>query len=87
MPPYEVSKPFKRILRKKTPAQQGAILECIARLAENPRYPGLHTHLMQGTDRVYEAYVDAGNRLTFHYEGETIVLRNNCNHDMLRRSP
>jgi hypothetical protein len=33
------------------------------------------------------AYVDDANRVTFHYAGATIVMRNNCNHDIARRSP
>ena len=40
---------------------------------------------MQGHRGVWEAYVDRANRVTFHYDGETIVLRKNCNHDILRR--
>lgn len=87
MPKYEVTKPFKKRLKKKPPAMQGAILECIMRLAENPRHPGLRTHRVQGQDGVFEAYVDGGNRLTFHYEGDLIVLRSHCNHDMLERNP
>jgi hypothetical protein len=84
---YLIPKPFRRTLRKKPLVMRLAITECIKRLAENPRHPGLHTHRVQGTDGVFEAYVDDGNRLTFHYEGSTIVLRNHCNHDMLKRNP
>lgn len=87
MPKYEISKPFKKRLKRKPAAMQWAILECIARLSENPRHPSLNAHRLQGRPGVWEAYVDAGNRLTFHYEGETIVLRNHCNHDMLTRNP
>jgi hypothetical protein len=92
VPAYEVPRPFKKSLQKKPPAMQGAILSCIKQLGENPRHPGLNAHRVQGTDGVWEAYVDRGNRLTFHYEegkdGERIIaLRNHCNHDMLRRNP
>ncbi len=78
---------FKRRLRKKPASFQKAIAECIERLVDNPRHPGLQVHPMQGHPGVWEAYVDKGNRITFHREGETLVLRNHCNHDMLRRSP
>ena len=41
---------------------------------------------MQGHRGVWEAYVDRANRVTFHYADDgTIVLRKNCNHDILRR--
>ena len=91
MPRYRVSKPFKKRLSKKSPGMQGAIVWCIQRLSENPLHPGLQAHQMQGRPGVWEAYVDQGNRLTFHYEeadGEqVIVLRNHCNHDMLYQNP
>lgn len=65
---------------------QGAILECIDRLSENPHHPGLHTGRVQGARDVYEAYIDGANRLTFHWEGEVIVLRNHCSHEITSRS-
>jgi hypothetical protein len=36
---------------------------------------------MQGHRGVYEARVDRSLRLTFHWDGPVIVLRNNCKHD------
>jgi hypothetical protein len=39
---------------------------------------------MSGVGDVWEAYVDQKNRLTFHYEDDVMVLRNHCNHDILR---
>lgn len=62
-------------------------MECIARLAENPRHPGLRTKRLQvsmGGTAVFSARVDRANRLTFHWDGSTIVLRNHCNHDILK---
>ncbi len=87
MPDYVIPPKFKKILRKKPPAMQDAVFECIRRLAENPRHPGLRTHRVQGAPGVFEAYVDGANRLTFHYEDGTIVLRNNCNHAILDTNP
>ena len=79
-----ISPRFKRRLSRKTPAQNDAIMRCIAWLHENVHHPGLHTHRVQGTNGVWEAYVDDANRLTFHYDGSDLVLRNHCNHDVLR---
>jgi mRNA-degrading endonuclease YafQ of YafQ-DinJ toxin-antitoxin module len=78
---------FRKRLLKKTHSMQGSILECIKKLADDPRHPGLHTHRVQGSLGVFEAYVDDANRLTFHYENGTIVLRNHCNHSVVNRSP
>jgi hypothetical protein len=89
MPEYVIPPSFKKVLAAKRPRLQGAILECIARLGENPRHPSLQTHLARGVPGggVFEAYVDRANRVTFHYDAGRIVLRNNCNHDILRKNP
>jgi hypothetical protein len=77
---------FKKRLAKKTPQQRGAILECISRLGEDHRHPGLHSHSVQGVRGVFEAYVDDANRVTFHWEDGSIVMRNHCNHDVLKHA-
>lgn len=65
---------------------QDAIKKCIEQLSLNPRHPSLNTHKIRGSaDDVWEAYVDRKNRVTFHYDDEAIVLRNNCNHDIIDR--
>jgi hypothetical protein len=85
VPPVFISRSFKRELERKPHPLQAAILECVQRLGENTRHPSLQTHRVQGTRGVFEAYVDRANRVTFHYDGPTIVLRKHCNHDILRR--
>lgn len=75
---------FKRRLERKPTQVQVAILECIDRLADDPRHPGLHTHKVRGYEGVWEAYVDRSNRLTFEYRNGRIWLRNHCSHDVLR---
>jgi hypothetical protein len=87
MPPYRIPPQFKKVLRKKESALQAAILECVARLGEDPTHPSLRVHRVQGKPGVWEAYVDKANRVTYHWEGSTIVLRMNCNHDIIRRAP
>jgi mRNA-degrading endonuclease YafQ of YafQ-DinJ toxin-antitoxin module len=81
----EIPSSFKRTAQKKTPSMQAAIARCVALLADNPRHPGLHTHRVQGTRGVWEAYIDDANRITFHYADDRIVLRKNCTHSVLRR--
>ena len=88
MPDIVVPKKFRRVARGKPQHLRAAIERCIGLLVDNPRHPGLNVHRVQGTSNVWEAYVDKANRLTFHYDDEgRIVLRNNCNHDIVRRSP
>lgn len=84
----EILPRFKRARRKKAPAMRDTIDDCVELLAKDPRHPGLHTHRVQGTRDVWESYVDQANRVTWQYgESGSIVLRNNCNHDVPARSP
>jgi hypothetical protein len=85
VPDVAVTPSFKRTAKKKSARMRAAIAKCVELLADDPRHPGLQTHPMQGHPGVWEAYIDRGNRVTFHYDGATIVLRKNCNHDILRR--
>ncbi len=87
MPALRIPRAFKRRLNRKSAALQGSILECVKRLGVDPRHPGLRTHRVNGTVGVWEAYVDGANRVTFHWEGDTIVLRNNCRHEIITQNP
>ena len=81
-----VESAFRRRLQKKTPNQQGAILECIEQLSNDPRHPGLKTSRVQGQRDVWEARIDKSNRLTWKYgDSDEIVLLNNCSHDDVYR--
>ncbi len=85
MPAVRPTHAFKRQYKKKPQADRDRIDRCLTLLAYDPSYPGLHTHKIQGlSETVFEAYVDNANRVTFHWEGEEIVLRRNCNHDLVR---
>jgi len=86
MPGLRIDPSFGKRLKKKEAALQAAILETVKQLGDDPRHPGLHTHAVQGTKnpKVFEAYVDQKNRVTWHWENDTIVLLNHCNHDIIR---
>jgi len=87
MPPLRIERRFKRDLQKKPPDLRGSILETVSRLGENPRHPSLRGKQIQGrkNPKVFEASVDMKNRVTWHWEDGVIVLRNHCNHDILKR--
>ena len=87
LPPITIPPSFKKRFKKKSEELRAAIKECVQRLGDNPYHPGLNTHKVRGTQGVWEAYVDDKNRVTFHYEDGGIVMRNNCNHDIIKRSP
>lgn len=88
MPRIEQTNRFKRAFRKKTNRKQARILKTLALLGEDPKYPGLHSHRVQGTAGVWESYVDQANRVTWEWGDDgQIILRNNCDHDVPSRSP
>jgi hypothetical protein len=60
------------------------IARAVTQLRRDHRHPGLRTHRVWGQPGVYEARLDAGNRLTFHWDDDTIVLRSHCNHAILK---
>jgi hypothetical protein len=86
MPPLRYDASFKKRFQKKETGMQAAIMETVKRLADNPRHPSLQTHPVQGTKnpKVFEAYVDKRNRVTWHWDEGIIVLRSHCNHDILK---
>lgn len=84
---FRTERYFRKRLNKKPPPMRAAVLRCITKLTQDPKRPGLRVHEVEGTPNVWEASVDDANRLTFHYDGPVIVLRNNCNHDILKRRP
>lgn len=51
------------------------------------RHPGLHSHPVEGTPGIYEAYVDHKYRMTFERSGDTFIMRNVDNHDECLRNP
>ena len=85
MPALRIPASFKKKLAKKPPAMQGAILECVQRLGDDPQHPGLRTSSLSGHPGVFYARVDRANRVTFEWDGDEIVLRVHCNHDILKR--
>jgi hypothetical protein len=87
LPPLRIPHSFAKELDKKEAKLAAAISEAVNRLAENPRHQSLQTHPVQGTKnpRIFEAYVDRKNRVTFHWDDDAIVLRAHCNHDILKR--
>ena len=51
------------------------------------RKPGLRSHLVEGTHRIFEAYVDRRYRMTFERSSDTFIMRNVDNHDECLQNP
>jgi hypothetical protein len=80
---------FKRRYDKKDEPSRTSIDKTLLKLVQNPRPPGLHCHRIRGFPGkpVWEAYINDEARLTFQYGDDCIILRNNCHHDQVLRSP
>lgn len=87
MPGVRYGDSFKKRFQNKEAGLQASIMETIQRLGENPRHPSLRGKpvLGQKNPKVFEASVDMKNRITWHWEDGVIVLRNHCNHSILKR--
>lgn len=87
--PYdlEFTQRFLRVYRRKTAERQKEIKRTLELLCDNPRHPGLQTHRIQGARGVWECYMNTSLRITFEYAESSMILRNNCTHDSVLRSP
>jgi mRNA interferase RelE/StbE len=70
-------------LDAKSGSERRAIAQCLERLQENPRHPGLRTSKVQGRRDVFEARASRAERVTWFYEGSVIVIENHCGHEIL----
>jgi mRNA-degrading endonuclease RelE of RelBE toxin-antitoxin system len=55
--------------------------KAIRNLALDVRYPALRVKKIRGTEHIWEARVSREIRLTFHVQGDTVILRNIGHHD------
>ena len=90
--PYRVATDprFRRRFKKKPPERQAALERCIELLADDPfaNRGSLQTKVLQVTgERIYYARIDRSHRVTFHIQGDVIVLRNHCHKEDVLRSP
>jgi len=57
-------------------------------LADNPRHSTLQTKTVQGTNGIYEAWVDINYRLTYErLPGDILLLRVVAKHDDVLKNP
>ena len=70
---------------KRNPDLAQRVEETVVRILFAPESNSLNVHRIRGADNVWEAYVDNANRVTFERDGDTIIFRNNCNHDIIDR--
>lgn len=68
------------MFRAKPGPMQAAVARTVQRMEKDLHHPGLHVHRVKGTDRVWEARINGGNRITFYWDQGVKVLLANCSH-------
>ena len=78
---------FKKAWQELTEEEKELGRKALRNLATDLRYPALRVKKMQGTGHIWEARVSRSLRLTFEFEGDTLVLRNIGRHDEAQERP
>lgn len=50
---------------------------------ENPEHPSLNIKKMKGVSNIWEGRISKGYRITFNWDGKTIIMRRIGTHDVL----
>lgn len=75
---------YARDYRKLPPKLKPRVNKTLLQMEQNLHHPGLHVKRMQGTADIWEARVTQSYRITFHMEGNLVVLRTVGEHDVLK---
>ncbi len=68
-------------------AIQRKVDKALLHLDFNFRRTGLRSHPVEGTNGIFEAYVDRRYRMTFERSGDIFIMRNVDNHDECLQNP
>ena len=85
--PVEFTNRFVKQYLRLPIAIQRKVDKALLLLDTDYRKPGLRSHPVEGTRRIFEAYVDRQYRMTFERSGDTFIMRNVDNHDECLQNP
>ncbi|HDQ04195.1 MAG TPA: hypothetical protein ENN23_06460 [Deltaproteobacteria bacterium] len=78
---------FKKSYKQLSKDEQKTLRKKLELMGENPHHPSLRTKKVQGTGAIFECSINMSVRLTWQYEGESILLRAVGNHDDVLKKP
>lgn len=78
---------FKKSYKKLEENDQKAIKKKLVLMSRNPHHPSLRTKMVQGTDGIFECSITMSMRMSWEYEGESILLRGVGDHDEVLKNP
>ena len=78
---------FKKSYRQLSKDEQKTLRKKLDLMSKNPHYPSLRTKKVQGTDNIFECSINMAIRMTWQYDGESILLRVVGDHDEVLKNP
>ncbi len=85
--PVQFTERFVKQYERLPPTRQGKVDKALRLLDADFRHPGLRSHMVEGVEGIFEAYVDAKYRMTFERHGDVLFGRNVGNHDECLKNP
>jgi len=79
--PIVITERFARAYAKLPAEVQKRVDKALRLLDEDFRHPGLHAQRIEGGAGIYEARVDRRHRMTYHRDGDRLVMRNVGEHE------
>ena len=70
---------------KREPVLAAAVMRTVELVVRDPENRGLNAHLLDRRDRIWEAYVTRATRVTYQVNGDVVIFRSNCRHDIIDR--
>ncbi len=78
---------FKKGYKKLATDEQKVIQKKLLLMSRNPQHPSLRTKKVQGTRGIFECSVNMSIRITWQYDGDSILLRAVGPHDAVLKDP
>ena len=84
---FKFTSRFKQSYKKLDPVTQKALKKKLELMSQNPHHPSLRTKKVQGTENIFECSITMSIRMSWEYEGESILLRVIGDHDEVLKRP
>jgi mRNA interferase RelE/StbE len=78
---------FKKSYKQLSKEEKKALHKKLLLMIKNPLHPSLRTKKVQGTDNIFECSINMAVRMTWQYEGDSIMLRVVGDHDKVLGNP
>ena len=78
---------FNKFYKRLSEVEKKTLQKKLVLMMKNPYHPSLITKKVQGTDIIFECSITMAIRMTWQYDGDSIVLRVVGDHDEVLRNP